>query len=62
MLERHGTKVKLTHPEATIISKRKSPVIYRILYLPTKKIGIAPEEKNENGLEGIHKETKDIEL
>lgn len=45
MLEREGTKVKLILLEVTIISKRVCIVIYRILYLPTNKFGIPPEEK-----------------
>lgn len=54
MLEREGTKVKLTSlPEATIVSEKECMVIYRNLYLPRKMIGIAPENEIEKCFEGI---------
>lgn len=46
MIEREGTKVKLTPPEEAMGKKRKCTATYRTLYLPTKKVGIeAKEEK-----------------
>lgn len=57
MIEREGTRVKLTPPGLAMAKKRKCTVTFRTLRLPRKKFDIAPEEDIEKHLKTIRGNT-----